>query len=616
MTDFLISKSKTTLKGSTSSDNFTINSGIELDVDGSTGIDTAKIYVSGITDIGAYDKVYSSTTIASTGITSGKFTSFESITIYGDSTNDTIRFISGDVQPNIFVSAGLGTDRLILPYTHVTTENFNVQKSIDSGQTKKFLVSFQGGSFLADNFEELQLNDGYPSASQRRNLSIDFDVLFNLTKVIGTKFNDDHLGFNSPSSQYLWIDENGINLGFQGQSKPLSIEGIEYIQFFSSTLYVPQGNLVSVPYENGTLYGIDSLQFVTFNSIKVIQVPNLNLATFKTLAAVIPDLTPPTISINSNYSSLSIGQSATITFTLSESSINFTAADVIVSGGALSNFSGNGSNYTALFTPTANSNTNGVLRVESGAFTDAAGNSNLDGTDSDNLVTLKVNTVPIDSTPPTVTIIGTTNTLKYSESATLTFLLSETSTNFTISDISYSGGTLSNFSGSGGIYKVTFTPSTNSSVDGTVSIASGVFSDAAGNLNTDGLDANNKWTFARTVTVLNEKHTLSVIVDKGVLSSSAMLLKGLNESITYTDGIITKHSVEYSGMSFDYAQIDSLITTVIRDDEFTTEFRKELTDAAPSTVNLTYQDAVTLVGLLNIDSILINLAGLDGNFVN
>jgi hypothetical protein len=116
--------------------------------------------------------------------------------------------------------------------------------------------------------------------------------------------------------------------------------------------------------------------------------------------------------------------------------------------------------------------------------------------------------------------------------------------------------------------------------------------------------------------VTTEKHNLSVIVEKGVLNFSAVLLKGLTETITLTAGAVTKHTVEYSGLTFDYNAIDSLITTVTRDDEFTTEFRKELTDAAPSTVNLTYKDAVTLVGVVNIDSILINLAGLDGSFVN
>ena len=42
---------------------------------------------------------------------------------------------------------------------------------------------------------------------------------------------------------------------------------------------------------------------------------------------------------------------------------------------------------------------------------------------------------------------------------------------------------------------------------------------------------------------------------------------------------------------------------------------RPLTDAAPTTANLTYKDAVALVGVSNIDAALISVAGLDGNFV-
>lgn len=115
--------------------------------------------------------------------------------------------------------------------------------------------------------------------------------------------------------------------------------------------------------------------------------------------------------------------------------------------------------------------------------------------------------------------------------------------------------------------------------------------------------------------VTNETHTLSVIVDKGVLSSNAVLLKGLVERMTLTNGSISVHTVEYAGITFDYNAIDSLITTVIRDSEFTDEFKKELTDFAPSTANLTYKDAVLLVGSLNIDTQLLFVAGFDGSFV-
>jgi Ca2+-binding RTX toxin-like protein len=90
---------------------------------------------------------------------------------------------------------------------------------------------------------------------------------------------------------------------------------------------------------------------------------------------------------------LTSGQTATISFSLSEASTNFVVADVTVSGGMLSNFSGSGTSYTATFTPVANSTTKGVIRVASGVFTDASGNANADGSDADNTVTLEINTV-------------------------------------------------------------------------------------------------------------------------------------------------------------------------------------------------------------------------------
>ena len=116
--------------------------------------------------------------------------------------------------------------------------------------------------------------------------------------------------------------------------------------------------------------------------------------------------------------------------------------------------------------------------------------------------------------------------------------------------------------------------------------------------------------------VTNESHTLTVIVDKGVLGADAVLLKGLTEAMTITDGVVTLHSVQYSGITFEYNQIDSLITTVIRDDEFTAEFTKEINDYLKTDANLSYKVAVGLVGAANIDGILLNVAGSDGNYVS
>jgi hypothetical protein len=116
--------------------------------------------------------------------------------------------------------------------------------------------------------------------------------------------------------------------------------------------------------------------------------------------------------------------------------------------------------------------------------------------------------------------------------------------------------------------------------------------------------------------VTNESHTLTVIVDKGVLGADAVLLKGLTESMTISDGVVTLHSVQYSGITFEYNQIDSLITTVIRDDEFTAEFTKEINDYLKTEANITYKVAVGLVGAANIDGVLLNVAGSDGSYVS
>ena len=96
---------------------------------------------------------------------------------------------------------------------------------------------------------------------------------------------------------------------------------------------------------------------------------------------------------SSNTSSLKAGDTASVTFTLSESSDDFEESDISVSGGSLSEFSGSGSNYTAIFTPAANSRQDDIISVASQTFSNSACNFNRDGSDSDNRLTLSINTV-------------------------------------------------------------------------------------------------------------------------------------------------------------------------------------------------------------------------------
>lgn len=115
----------------------------------------------------------------------------------------------------------------------------------------------------------------------------------------------------------------------------------------------------------------------------------------------------PQVTISTNLGHIIEGKVATIGFELSKPSTNFTVSDVVVSGGSLSNFSGSGMTYTATFTPTANSTSPGVISIASGVFTDAAGNANADGSDSDNRVTITVDT-RVNSAPTSSSLSSTT----------------------------------------------------------------------------------------------------------------------------------------------------------------------------------------------------------------
>ena len=105
------------------------------------------------------------------------------------------------------------------------------------------------------------------------------------------------------------------------------------------------------------------------------------------------DTIRPTVAITTTDNTLAVGETATITFTLSEAASDFVQSDVTVSGGTLSNWTAVSSTvYTATFTPAAGSTTNGVVSVASSKFSDAAGNQNADGSDTNNTVTMTVDT--------------------------------------------------------------------------------------------------------------------------------------------------------------------------------------------------------------------------------
>ncbi len=87
--------------------------------------------------------------------------------------------------------------------------------------------------------------------------------------------------------------------------------------------------------------------------------------------------TAPTMTITAaevNDGDTSNDSSLSLTFTASQSTTNFAAVDVTVSGGTLSNFSGSGTTYTATFTPSAEGAT--TIDVAANSFTNAFSTNN------------------------------------------------------------------------------------------------------------------------------------------------------------------------------------------------------------------------------------------------
>jgi hypothetical protein len=250
-----------------------------------------------------------------------------------------------------------------------------------------------------------------------------------------------------------------------------------------------------------------------------------NLNTASNTISITVDTTAPTITITSSASALKSGETATITFTLSEASSDFIASDIITTGGVLSNFSGSGLTYTATFTPTNNSTTPATINVAASTFTDSAGNNNTAATQF---------TIQIDTIAPTITIASNKTALKIGETATLTFTLSEVSTNFSDADITVVGGTLGTLSGSSSSYTATFTPNTNSTATATINFAASTFTDGAGNLNT----ASN--TISITVDTTAPTITITSSASALKISETATITFTLSEvSTNFSDADIT-----------------------------------------------------------------------------
>ncbi|MCF6440485.1 Ig-like domain-containing protein [Pseudoalteromonas luteoviolacea] len=164
-----------------------------------------------------------------------------------------------------------------------------------------------------------------------------------------------------------------------------------------------------------------------------------------------------------------------------------------------------------------------------------------------NTATAVTATSELDTSSPSVTTFSASDTaLKVGETSTVTIVLSESSDNFTVDDVSVSGGTLSNFTATSGTqYSVVFTPSENSEADATLDILADKFTDSAGNPNTAAQQITlSVDTSSPTGQAVNIDQALINRDNESALSFS---LTGLESSGTFTYSITDANNASVTG---------------------------------------------------------------------
>ena len=200
------------------------------------------------------------------------------------------------------------------------------------------------------------------------------------------------------------------------------------------------------------------------------------------------DTQRPTASIVVSDTELSAGETTTVTITFSEAVTGLDLADFSVANGSLSELSSSdgGITWTATLTPSANvENAANLITLNNAGYTDAAGNTGIGTTDSNNYT--------VDTQRPTATIVVSDTELSAGETTAVTITFSEAVTGLDLADFSVANGSLSGLSSSdGGItWTATLTPGAN--VENTANLItlnnSGV-QDAAGNTGTGTTSSN------------------------------------------------------------------------------------------------------------------------------
>jgi hypothetical protein len=227
----------------------------------------------------------------------------------------------------------------------------------------------------------------------------------------------------------------------------------------------------------------------------------------------------PDVAITLDDSSLTIGETATVTFKFSEVVFGFTLADVTADLGTLSALTTSDNiTYTAKLTPDAGAaSATNLITTDNSGYANAGGVAGFGNTSSDNYV--------VDTERPTVTVDVVDTTLLAGETSVVNFTFSEAINNksFTLADLSVANGTVTALTMiDNSHWSATLTPQAGVSISSALlSLDLSGIADVAGNAGSGSADSN-------TYDIDTVRPTATIVVADNALT------KGETTSVTIT----------------------------------------------------------------------------------
>ncbi|MEL7001652.1 MAG: Ig-like domain-containing protein, partial [Bacteroidota bacterium] len=179
----------------------------------------------------------------------------------------------------------------------------------------------------------------------------------------------------------------------------------------------------------------------------------------------------PEVTISSAANSVTNQNPIPIMVTFTEAVDNFTIDDITLSSGTANNFAGSGATYTFDLIPSENERIN----IDIDAAVAQGQTSGLDNLAANQFV------VEFDDVSPTVTLISTAGQVTNNNPVVISINFSENIESFDVSDISVTGATAANLTGSGTVFTVDVMPSAEGTIS--ISLAENVVEDRGGNGN-------------------------------------------------------------------------------------------------------------------------------------